>query len=453
MVSAMSKPVIAEVSVADARRMALAGQGLASARPERVQAGRMQGLIERVGVLQLDSVNAVCRSHYLPVFARLGSYPRTTLDAMAWGTQGRALFEYWGHKASLLPLSLYPFMRWRMESAREWDWTTWSMRGEPGSPTGGSIPPDWSRRLHPSLRAAPWAVISGMTRIGTQRPGFVDEVMAAVGSRGALTAREFSETGRRGGSTDVGTGTMWNWQDAKIALEWLFYMGQVTTASRRGFERVYDLTERAIPESVLAKPAPERGEAQRHLLRLAAAALGIATERQLRGYFQLPADQVKPLLEDLVESGELVPMRIEGVRQRTYAPSDAPAPEPSNARALLSPFDSLIWDRDRTERLFGFHYRIAIYTRASERVHGYWVMPFLLGENLVARVDLKAERNESALTVPAANAEAGFAPRDIAGPLAAELRLMAEWLGLERVVVRPVGDLAPALTQAVGRDR
>ena len=217
------KPVAEEaITVADARRMALAGQGFATPRPQRVDARTLRALTERVGVLQLDSVNAVCRSHYLPVFARLGTYPRSTLDRMAWGTRGRALFEYWGHKASMLPLSMYPLMRWRMESARMWDWTTWSLNGTRHRETAGRIPPDWSHRLDPSLAAAPWAVISGMTRIAAERPGFVDEVRAAVEARGPVTARELSEVGQRGGKTDVGTGAMWNWQDAKIALEWLF---------------------------------------------------------------------------------------------------------------------------------------------------------------------------------------------------------------------------------------
>ena len=189
MVSKTRKPVVAEhVTVAEARRMALAGEGFATPRPQRVDARTLRGMTERVGVLQLDSVNAVCRSQYLPVFARLGTYQRSTLDRMAWGTQGRMLFEYWGHKASMLPLSRFPFMRWRMESARKWDWTTWSLRGAPHQKTAGRIPPDWSRRLDPSLAAAPWAVISGMTRIATERPGFVHEVKAAVRSRGPVTA-------------------------------------------------------------------------------------------------------------------------------------------------------------------------------------------------------------------------------------------------------------------------
>jgi uncharacterized protein YcaQ len=448
-VTRRTKPSGAEIPVGEARRLALAGQWFAAARPPRVDARTLRGLTERLGVLQLDSVNAVCRSHYLPAFARLGNYPRHTLDRMAWGTQGRALFEYWGHKASMLPMSLFPFLRWRMEAAREWDWTTWSLRGERRMPTGGQIPPDWSHRLDSSLSAAPWAVVSGMTRIAVERPAFVDEVKAQVEARGPVTARDLSEVGRRGGSTDVGTGTMWNWQDAKIVLEWLFYTGHVTTATRRGFERVYDLTERVIPAAALSHAAPDADDAQRHLLLVAAKALGIATERELRGYFQLPADRVKVLLADLVESGELAPLRIEGAAQRMYAVPDAPAPEDVQARALLSPFDSLIWDRDRTERLFGFHYRIAIYTKAAERVHGYWVMPFLLGEHLVARVDLKADRATSTLTVPAAHAEAGHSPGDLAEPLAAELRLMTEWLGLGRVAVGPAGDLADSLRRAV----
>jgi hypothetical protein len=243
---------------------------------------------------------------------------------------------------------------------------------------------------------------------------------------------------------------MWNWHDTKIALEWLFYMGKVTTAARRGFERVYDLTERVLPADVLAAPTPRPDDAQRELVRIAARAQGVATERQLREYFHLPAQYAQERIEELVDAGELLPVRVEGFSQLLYRWSAAAEPERLNARALLSPFDSLIWDRDRTFRLFGFHYRISIYTRADERTQGYYVMPFLLGDRPVARVDLKADRQGSALLVEAVYGEPKVDARKIARALAVELLAMARWLELDRVRVRRRGDLARPLSVAVG---
>jgi uncharacterized protein YcaQ len=432
------------IPVEEARRIALAGQGFADPRPSgRVDARHLRRVAERVGVLQLDSVNVVCRSHYLPVFARLGPYPRPLLDRMAWGGQGRGLFEYWGHNASLLPLGTYPLLRWRMEAARRWVWEDW------GSPTRpGRIPADWKTTLDPAIQV-PWAVIEGMTRLAWERPGLVEEVLAVVAARGPVAAGEASPDGqRRAGPTAEG-GRMWNWQDVKIALEWLFCAGRVTTASRRNFERLYDLTERVLPADVLAAPAPGQDDAQRELIRIAARAHGVATERQLREYFHLPAAPARARVAELVESGALKPVRVEGQSQQMYLWPEARVPERVRARALLSPFDSLIWDRDRTLRLFDFHYRISIYTRAAERTHGYYVMPFLLGDRLVARVDLKADRAQSALLVRGAHAEPGVREADVADELADELRLMAGWLELDRVVVDGGGDLAPALSRAV----
>ena len=242
---------------------------------------------------------------------------------------------------------------------------------------------------------------------------------------------------------------MWNWRDAKIALEWLFCMGTVTTATRRNFERLYDLTERVLPPAVLAAPAPSQDDVQRELVRLAARAHGVATERQLREYFHLPAGPAQARLAELVDAGELVPVRVEGVSQPMYRWPAAAAPTRVRARALLSPFDSLIWDRDRTQRLFGFHYRISIYTRADERTHGYYVLPFLLGDRLVARVALKADRQRSALVAEAAHPEPESDARAVAGELAQELRLMASWLELDRVLVHPHGQLSAPLSRAV----
>jgi uncharacterized protein len=428
------------LSLEVARRIALAAQGFAEPRPSRpADAPAARRVIDRVGVVQLDATNVLCRSHYLPFFARIGPYPRGLLDQMSWGAAGRELFEYWGHKASLLPLATQPLLRWRMEAAERHDWQRW----DPAQP--------WRANLDPALHLAPWAVIEGMLRLAGERPGLVADVLAAVAQRGPVTARELGSTARRRDSGRPGEGgRMWNWHDAKIALEWLFYTGKVTTATRRNFERVYDLTERVIPAAVLARPAPSQDEAQRDLVRIAARALGVATERDLRDYFHLPPEQAKARVAELAETGELVPVRVEGLAPPLYLWPAAQIPRRVDARALLSPFDSLIWERyaawDRTLALFGFDYRIGIYTRAAERTRGYYVLPFLLGDRLVARVDLKADRPGSALLVRSALAEPGAGPQ-VAGELAEELRLLASWLELDRVVVAGPGNLGPALSR------
>ncbi|MGH3503033.1 MAG: winged helix-turn-helix domain-containing protein [Nocardioidaceae bacterium] len=433
------------LSVDAARRIALAAQGFADDRPAgRVDVRHVRRAIGTVGGLQLDSVNVLCRSHYLPVFARVGPYPRKTLDRMGWAPHGRELFEFWGHQASLLPLSMYPLLRWRMQAAQRWTWDTWSTPGRPGIP-----PRDWSTRWDPAIYA-PWAVISGMTRLSVQRPEWVGEVLAMVAERGPVTARDASPDGRQhGDGQDYGTGTMWNWQDTKIALEWLLCTGQVTTATRRAFERVYDLTERVVPADVLTAPAVAPEDAQRELLRIAARAQGIATAKQLRDYFMLTAEQSKPRLAELVDTKELEPARIEGGSQQLYLWAAARQPRRVSARALLSPFDPLVRDRDRTLRLFDFHYRISIYTPAAQRTQGYYVLPFLLGDRLVARVDLKSDRKAAALLVGPVTIEPEASLDVVATELADELRLMADWLELDRIQVSGEGNLGRTLGRAL----
>jgi uncharacterized protein YcaQ len=269
-----------------------------------------------------------------------------------------------------------------------------------------------------------------------------DSILARIAAEGPLAASDL-EKGRTG---------WWEWSGSKRVLEWLFWAGKITTATRRGsFERVYDLPERAIPAAILDLPTPEPADARRVLLRRSARALGIATAKDLRDYFRLsPADSA-PALAELAEAGELVPVRVEGWRDLAWLDPAARRPARAGGRALLAPFDPLIWERSRAERLFGLHYRIEIYTPAEKRVHGYYVLPFLLRDRIAARVDLKADRKAGALVVQAAHRELG-APPDTAAALAAELRLMAAWLGLERVEVRPRGDLAPALAAQSGAD-
>jgi uncharacterized protein YcaQ len=395
-------------------------------------------VIDRVGLLQLDPVAVLCRSHYLPVFARIGAYPMRLLDEMS-GTGDRpaagqrALFEYWGHKASLLPLSTHPLHRWRMHAASEHVW-------------GGDLR-QWRTWLSPSLRNMPWAVIEGMTRLADQHPGYVDDVLAVVAERGPVNAAHIGLAAER----RLQFGGLWNWNDCKVALEWLFCMGKVSVSRTPNFERLYDLTERVLPADVLHLPTPTPDDAQRELIRTAARAHGIATERELRNYFLLPAEQARIRINELVAAAELIPIKVTGRPDQLYLWSAAQVPSTVNARALLSPFDPLIQDRNRTFRVFDFHYRISLYTPAAKRTHGYYVLPYLHGERLAARVDLRADRGRSALLVPAAHTEPDQAPREIAGDLADELRAMARWLELEQVNVAANGNLGPALAAAVGR--
>lgn len=404
------------VSRESARRVALRAQGFGVGRAGRGDVRRLRRVVERVGVLQVDSVNVVCRSHYLPGFSRLGEYRRETLDRMAWGGEPELFECFWGHKASLLPVSSYPLVRWRMRAAEGQVW---------GEALGAGV-------------SVPWAVVVGMERLQKERPGLVGEVLARIAAEGAMTAGEVGagevRRKRDDPDPDPSTGSMWNWQDAKIAVEYLFASGQVMVSGRRNFERVYDLTERVLPDAVLRAPELAADEAQRELVRISARSLGVATARELcgktGGHYPLPAATAKRVVAELVEAGDLIPANVEGVSQQSYLSSTA-EDRPVDARALLSPFDTLIWNRDRTQHLFDFFYRISIYTPAAQRIHGYYVLPFLLGDRLVARVDLKADRKTSTLLVPTITAEPD-AP-DFADALTAELHLMARWLGLERV--------------------
>ena len=353
-------------------------------------------------------MNVLVRAHYLPLFSRLGAYDPALLDRLAYDGRDRALFEYWGHEASLLPVSAYPLLRWRMERA--------------------------ARGL---------GIYGHIARFGRRRRAFVEEVLAEVTERGPLAASELSRGGRA-------RGPWWGRSVGKKALEWLFWAGQVTTSTRRGFQRIYDLPERALPAAALAAPVPAEDEAQRLLLRAASRALGVATARDLSDYFRLNITEARPRLAELVEAGELVPARVEGWREAAYLHPQAPSPRRVQARALLAPFDPLVWERQRTERIFGFHYRISIYTPAAMRTHGYYVLPFLLGDRLVARVDLKADRAARVLRVPASHVEPGVPAARVAWPLARELATMAEWLGLDGVHVGRRGNLGRALRAASG---
>jgi uncharacterized protein len=394
-------------TVKKARRIALAAQGFADRRPSAaaITPKHMGKVFERVGLVQIDSVNVLARSHYLPFFSRLGPYQNDLLDRQAY--RRRRYFEYWGHEASFIPVELQPAMRWRMQRARA---------GE--------------------------GIYAGLARFGREKRDLIETVLKEIEARGPMGASELSV----GGKTRPG---WWEWGEGKTALEWLFWAGFVTTATRRNFARVYDLTERVLPDEILSQPAPDEAEAHRRLLRVASKSLGIATERDLRDYFRLPATETAERIPELVEAGDLIPVEVKGWKQMAYLDPVARMPRKVEARALLSPFDSLVWERDRAERLFDFRYRLEIYTPAEKRVHGYYVLPFLMGDNLVGRVCLKSDRAAGILRVNAAHAEDGTDAAAVATGLARELRMMAGWLGLDAVEVEDTGDLAPSLEKAL----
>jgi uncharacterized protein YcaQ len=408
-----------DLSGTEARRLALAAQGFGRTRPTgRVDTRHLRRAIDDVGLLQLDSVNVFCRSHYMPVFSRLGPYPRRTLDRLAWhenpgGETGRAgqrdLIEYWGHEASLLPVELQPLLRWRMARADSLAW-------------------------------------KGVARVATEQPELLEFVLTMVRERGPIRASDLAAKGRR-----REPGEMWNWSEEKTALEYLFYAGRVCSARRVNFERLYDLPERVLPREVIEAPTPSQEEAQRQLILIAAKRLGVATEADLGDYFRLPRAESKARVAELAEDAGLTPVRVEGWRQPAYLSTERPAGRrrAAAARALLTPFDSLVWARERTERLFGFRYRIEIYVPAPKRVYGYYVLPFLLGDRLVARVDLKSDRQAGILRVRGAFAEPQVDTAHVAEELADELRLLSGWLELGSVSVARKGDLAAALRRAL----
>ncbi|WP_116453052.1 winged helix-turn-helix domain-containing protein [Blastococcus litoris] len=388
-----------------ARRIALAAQGFADPRPSAdVGTRQLRRVTERLAVVQIDSVNVLSRSHYLPYFSRLGDYPRAALDDLT--ARRHAVFEYWAHEASFLPVRLQPQLRWRMAAAEQQAW-------------------------------------GNMVRLQRDRPGFVAEVLERVRTEGPLKAGDLLEGPRER------SGEMWDWHAGKVALEWLFFTGAVTATHRTtSFEKVYDLTERVLPAAVLRTPTPDPADAVRELVRVASRALGVATERDLRDYFRLTPAAARAAIEELADAGELVPVDVAGWGSPAWLDPGARRPRWIRARALLSPFDSLVWERPRVERIFGFRYRLEIYTPAAKRVHGYYVLPFLLGDRLVARADLKADRQAGVLRVQAVHGEEGIQRPVVAEALAEELRLMADWLQLDDVVVTGAGDLAADLLGA-----
>jgi len=399
------------LSAAQARRVAVAAQGFHEPRPSgAVTRAHLRRLIGRIQVLQLDSVSVAVRAHYAPMFSRLGPYDRDLLDAAAWSHSARSprlLVEYWAHEAALMAVEDWPLLRWRM---REYTSGRWGVE------------------------------------IAENNPRLVDDVVAAVAELGPSTAGQI-ETHLQSG-TKRGKGTWWNRSETKWVAEALFASGVLTTAHRTGFARHYDLVERVLPAAVVNRDVDDT-DAVRELMLRAATALGVATEADLRDYFRLRPDQSKPAIADLVATGELEPVEVDGWTPPAYLRVGQSVPRADRGTALLCPFDPLIFFRPRIERLFGFRYRIEIYTPAAKRQYGYYVWPLLLDGDLVARVDLKADRSAGALRVIGAFVEPGQDPGRVAAVLAGELQTMAAWLGLDGVTAGERGDLAGVLRRAL----
>lgn len=403
---------VVTISGAEARRIALRAQRFGLQRPAKAGLRDVKAIVSALGAVQIDAVNVLARAHYLTIYSRLGPYRAGLLDDLV---HKRQAFEYWGHAASLLPVELHPRLRWRMAT--------------------------YAGNKH-------W--LAFRERLERERPGYFEAVEREVAERGPIAFTDLADQARRDKDSRYAASTLL-WErgsDGKSVLEGLYDAGVLAAAGRRGFERLYDLTERVIPEQIADLPTPEPEDAQRALVLHAMSALGVATQKDVADYFRMPAAATRRRLQELVADGTVLPAGVEGWTAPAYLNPDASS-RPVEARALLSPFDSLLWERDRTERLFGFRHSFELYVKAPKRRYGYYVLPFLLGEALVGRVDLKADRRSGALLVLGAFAETGTGGPKIAAALAGELRDLAGWLELETVEVAANGDLSGPLERAL----
>ncbi|TXN31146.1 winged helix-turn-helix domain-containing protein [Lacisediminihabitans profunda] len=396
--------MITTLTAAQARRIALAAQGFGRPRPASVGTRQLNSAIDRLGLLQLDSVNVFERSHYLPLFARLGAYDRGQLDALTFARKGRYI-EYWAHEAAIIPVESWPLFRWKMAA----------LRARYSSIAGGWV---------------------------ESNPTMLDWLRAELAEKGPLAASQIEH--------DAGArkGPWWGWSEVKTGLEYLFMFGEVVTAGRTRFERTYALADAVLPSHILDAEVP-KDEAIRRLMSVSAAAHGIGTLSDLADYFRLKQEPAKAAVRDLVDSGELIPVTVAGWNRPAWLHRDARMPRRIETTALLSPFDPVVWQRGRAERMFGFHYRIEIYTPPAKRVFGYYTLPLLVDDRLVGRVDLKSDRQNRVLRVQAAWTEAG-APPETAARLAPVLRETAAWQGLDGIEVMGRGDLAGAIAAELG---
>lgn len=383
------------LNIDQARRFALAAQGITDGRATgKVDVRHFRKVIGQVGLIQLDSVNVFTRAHYMPFFSRIGPYDRDALDSWIWDSG--EVFEYWGHEASLIPTAHHRLFRWRMERGVKWN---------------------------------------RMRHLEENYPEYIQEVLEQVRERGPLRTRDLHAPGERD------PGSMWGWSDGKVALEVLFLQGKVTASDRPNFARMYDLTERVVPEEHLEAEAPEGEGGPEELIMLAAKSLGVGTADDLADYYRISMPMARPIIRRLVESGRLTEVEVEGWKTPAYLHPDAILPRQARGTTLLSPFDSLIWYRPRVERLWGFHYRIEIYVPEPQRVYGYYVLPFLRDGDLVARVDLKTSRRDRRLQVRGVFAEDGVDKKSVGRALRKELDLIADWLDLEDLEISRNGNL------------
>ncbi len=387
----------------EARAIALSAQGFGEPRPEPgdVNIEHFRDVTERLNIVQIDSVNVLVRAQYMPFFSRLGPYPLDLLHRFAY--EERNLFEYTVHQASLVPIDHFPMIRYRMTAWRPWQ---------------------------------------GWVKIIDENPGMLDSVVGEITERGPLEVADIEEKGKRY--------HYWNFSGAKIVLETLLSQGKLAVADRVKSARRYDLIDRVVPDEIAAEPALTDIEAHRKMMRFAIRALGIGTAADCADYYRIKRVDATRAIEHLVSTGEVERVKVDGVKTEMFAPAGLEAPDqPIDTCALVSPFDPVAWYRNRIEWLFDFEYRIEIYTPVKKRKYGYYVLPFLLGDRFAARVDLKADRQKSVLRVPGAFLEAGCDEEAVAHNLASELRLMADWLSLDRIVIGRRGKLTSALRQAI----